>query len=122
MAGKGTTVALLAFALLLLLGACSGGGASTGTVQGRFLMVGGPPPGYTEPTGGAVTATSTNGHKRVIHVGDSARFTVKLPTGRTTFVGYSPKYNSGHVSCVPKRPVIVKGNATVEVDVLCQMR
>ena len=118
MQGRRVGVAL-ALAGLVLTGCSSG--SQTGTVEGRFLMVGGPMPGYSIPVAGRVTVTSTDGHRTVLRVERNTRFETTVTAGKVSLVGRSPYFDGGRVDCRPDHRVVVKAHATIHADVLCQM-
>jgi len=61
------------------------------------------------------------GVHRAVSVGASGNFSVNVPAGRYTVVGYSPLYGSGTALCRAARVVTVARGQTVKADVLCQM-
>jgi hypothetical protein len=117
---RGARVRLLAaIGLLIAVGGCSSG-PEKGTLEGRLLMVGGPPPGTEVPVRGVVTVTNSDGDEAVMRAGEDGRFAAEVAAGRALLKGRSPNFNGGRESCFGA--VMVRAGSSVSADVLCQMR
>jgi hypothetical protein len=112
-------VGFLGLAGLVLCGCSSG--SQTGTVEGRFLMVGGPVPGFSIPVAGTVTVTASDGHRTVLHVARNTRFKTTVAAGNVSVVGRSRYFDGGRDDCQPDHRVVVKAGSAIHADVLCQM-
>ena len=113
----------LPLAAALLIGftaACSGPGASDGTLAGHLYGVGGPAPGLPRAWPGTVTLTGPGVH-RDVRVGASGTYSVTVPGGTYTIVGRSPLYESGAALCRATEAATVTSGHTTTADVLCQM-
>ena len=113
----------LSLAAVFLIGftaACSGPGASDGTLAGHLYGVGGPAPGLPRPWPGTVTLTGSGVH-RDVPVGTSGTYSVTVPGGTYTIVGRSPLYESGAALCRATGVATVTSGHTTTADVLCQM-
>jgi len=109
----------------------SGTAADAGTVAGTFMRVGGPiGPGGMQPRAVPLMGTLTfaASHHRIIavHVGNSGRFSVRLPAGEYLVVGRSPSIVEVLASgatvedqCSPAISVTVVSGRTVQVSVVC---
>jgi hypothetical protein len=120
MAAMRAWMAAAAVGLLILVGGCSSK-SSEGTVEGRLLMVGGPPPGVQLPAAGTVIIKSSGGTRITVKVRADGRFKRHVPEGSYSLTGRSPQYNSSRVLCSAAHPVKVRVGSSVSRDVLCQM-
>jgi hypothetical protein len=97
-----------------------------GTLTGHLYGVGGPSPGLPRPWPGKVILQGPGVHLTLI-VGDRGTFSATVPAGTYRVVGYSPRYGSGTVACLPSnatgaRPVVtITIGRTTRANVLCQM-
>lgn len=118
-------ISLVGFPLaaVLLAGvtvACSGPGASDGTLAGHLYGVGGPAPGLPRPWPGTVTLAGPGVHEDV-SVGADGSYSVRVPGGRYTVVGRSPLYQSGGALCRATEAATVTSGHTTTANVFCQM-
>jgi hypothetical protein len=95
-------------------------GPAEGTLTGHLYGVGGPAPGLPRPWPGTVTLNGSNVHLH-LPVGASGAFSVAVPPGRYTLVGYSPQYESGAAPCQPTGVATVTSGHTTTANVWCQM-
>lgn len=97
-----------------------------GTLAGHLYGVGGPAPGLPRPWPGKVIVQGPGVHLTLI-VGDRGTFSATVPAGRYRVVGYSPRYGSGKVACLPSsstgatQVVTITVGRTTRANVLCQM-
>ena len=91
-----------------------------GALTGHLYGVGGPAPGLPRPWPGTVTLNGSNVHLQ-LPVGASGAFSVTVPPGRYTLVGYSPQYESGAAPCLPAGVATVTSGRTTTANVWCQM-
>jgi hypothetical protein len=113
-------VCLGAVCLAAFTAACSAPGPAEGTVTGHLYGVGGPAPGLPRPWPGKVILNGPNVHLD-IPVGASGAFSVPVPPGRYTLIGYSPQYESGTVPCRPLGVATVTSGHSTTADIWCQM-
>ena len=102
-------------ALGVALAACSSGGAPRvrdGTIQGRFVIIGGPAPGTPRAISGPVEIVDRTGTTRTVEAGSDGRFSVSVPAGRYTLTGRS---------CATPSDVEVRAGATASVQVACHV-
>ena len=117
------SLAGLPLAAVFLAGAtvaCSGPGASDGTLAGHLYGVGGPAPGLPRPWPGTVTLTGP-GVDQDVSVRADGSYSVTVPAGTYTVVGRSPLYESGGALCRATEAATVTSGHTTTADVLCQM-
>lgn len=96
--------------------------ADHGVVSGRFLAVGGPPPGSPRPMTGTGTVRFTNtrtGKSETLDTNGS-RFQANLPTGTYVVVGRISSYGSGRTDCGAEGPLTVSASRTAHVEIYCQ--
>jgi hypothetical protein len=80
----------------------AGCGSSPGdyqTVNGKFVRVGGPPPGSPVSLPGTITARAGIGQTFTATAGRNGRFTLSLPPGSYHVTGRSPLMQSGQMIC-----------------------
>jgi hypothetical protein len=99
---------------------CSSG-HETGTVEGKFIAVGGMT-NNSIPVSGTITVRSSDGHHTVLHVEKNTRFKTTVRAGKVSLIGRSQFFDSGRDDCQPDHPIVVKADTTARADVLCQMR
>ena len=104
----------------LLMAGCGGAVPGTGTVQGTFEQAGGPAiivNGKAEtpvsPLPGIVTFTGESGQKFSVSVGNSGKFSTRLPAG-----SYAVSGASGPGSSVPLT-ARVRAGETSRIVVVC---
>jgi hypothetical protein len=113
-------VCLVAVCLAAFTAACSAQGPAEGTLTGHLYGVGGPAPGLPRPWPGKVILNGPNVHLD-LPVGASGAFSVPVPPGRYTLIGYSPQYESGAVPCRPLGVATVTSGHSTTADIWCQM-
>jgi hypothetical protein len=91
-----------------------------GTVSGTFTLVA----GLSVPLLIDGTVSFTRQHKIgsvKVTVGDTGKFTVRLPPGKWFVSGRSPKFNINNhqAACGPIRPITVAADKTTSVQVQC---
>ena len=108
----------------------SGHSASTGSVRGRLMMVGGPAPGRSVPVPGTVTAY-TSPKLTGMPVGratadDDGNFVLTAPAGTYYLTGTSPEFvldpPPATPPCHADHPTVITKNTTSHADVHCQMK
>ena len=104
-------------------GATETGMTGRGAVEGRFIRVGGSPPGAQVPLPGQVVAVDSTGARRVVSVDNSGRFRLSLPAGTYRLIGSSPLIDSGNARCIAERLVrVATGKTTQHVAVVCSIK
>ena len=106
--------------------ACAGCAATAqGTVTGTFVMIGGPgPSGNGSPLPGRVIAASATGARFTVHTGNDGRYTMTLPPGTYSLLGYSPRVGSNNheMRCSSPHPLKVRAHkATRGTRVICSI-
>jgi hypothetical protein len=95
-------------------------------IAGTLRMIGGPPPGISQPVAGTVSIESATGSGCDISVSAAGSFDVAVPVGRYTVTGHSPSFGDGQYLCSVAGPVDVTstglGAQPVEVTVNCPVR
>jgi len=95
-------------------------GYGNGTVTGRLLAVGGPPPGAPRPmTPGTVTLSGPRQYR--VKVDPQGRFHVTVDPGAYRATGTSPLFGSGKYLCRADHPITVSAATAGTVDVYCHM-
>jgi hypothetical protein len=86
---------------------------TTGTITGVFTRAAGPVPAH--PTRGAVTLIDAHGHKRVVRVNSTGRFTITASPGRYTLTGPSdaPRYDCQRI------PLTVAPGSLTHISIEC---
>jgi hypothetical protein len=113
---------VIAIAGLLLVGACTDDGSTTGTITGTLRVAGGPPPGFDDPTSGVVTIEREGRVRERIHVPATGRFFVELEPGNYELIG---RLTGPTDPCGPEAPsppdetVDLRSNATETVRLTC---
>jgi hypothetical protein len=94
--------------------------ARDGTVTGRLMEDGGPPPGLPRPVKGTITVTG-HGTSRTVTVGAAGMFTFALPSGWYTVSG---NIADRKIPCstTPSGKVHVAARRTSVVHVFCSLR
>jgi hypothetical protein len=88
-------------------------------VTGQLLISGGPAPGTSRPSDGAVTARNANGQSFSISVSSTGKFTLQLPVGKYSLTGSSPHFGNGHYKCFALRTFTVSNGKPTHQDVFC---
>ena len=89
------TVLVVAFAVLA---GCGGGPGHHQAVPGKFVRVGGPPPGAPVPLPGTITARAATGGTFTATAGKDGRFTLSLPPGTYRVTGAARSCSPGRRS------------------------
>jgi hypothetical protein len=97
--------------------------ATTGTITGRLVAVGGPAGATNRALAGTVSITDTRTrHRESIPVGADGRYSIRVAPGTYLVEGHSPSYGDDTYPCQAAGPVQVTADATVRSDVTCQER
>jgi hypothetical protein len=119
-----TRLTLAAACLAGLTTACSALSPAHGTLTGHLYGVGGPAtvtaPPSPRPWPGTVTVTGS-GLQIGISVGADGAYSVRVPPGKYTVTGHSPRYGNGTYLCQATGMATVTSGHTTNADVLCQM-
>jgi len=116
-----TVIAVLAAGITLLAG-CAGSSGFHKNVPGRFVRVGGPPPGSPVPLPGTITARAVTGGTFTATAGNSGRFTLSLPPGSYHVTGRSPLMQSGQMICVATAELrVTRSKPADSVNVVCSI-
>ena len=116
-----------ALAVLLLAPVTVGGcdsQAGHGIIAGRFVRVGGPPPGSPVPLPGQIVATGGGGSRYTTTAGSNGRYSLSLPPGTYRLTGYSPQVHAGssEVKCSAEHAVRVSAHGrTAGIEVICSI-
>ncbi|GAB2989826.1 carboxypeptidase-like regulatory domain-containing protein [Nocardioides montaniterrae] len=100
--------------------------ASTATLTGRLLWVGGPAPGTARPHAGVVHVVNDDDSVgQTVAAGADGRWRIDLPPGTYRVMATSPGYLSAHGepdACTATGPVTAAAHRARSVDVYCQLR
>jgi hypothetical protein len=92
----------------------------TGIIDGTLEAVGGGAPGSPRPLSGSITLRNSDGTVLTATAGSDGAFVVRVPIGRYTITGRSPRYDGGGTDCYSGEPATVTGaDETVHVTVAC---
>ena len=99
--------------------------ASSATLRGHLLWVGGPAPGTTAPHPGIIHVVNADDSiDQMVVAGDDGRWEIYLPPGTYRVLATSPGYGSttgDFAACSADRAIAVDAGQTVAMDVFCQM-
>jgi len=105
-----------------LLAGCGGSSGFHQNVPGRFVRVGGPPPGSPVPLPGTITARAVTGGTFTATAGNSGRFTLSLPPGSYHVTGRSPLMQSGQMICAATAELrVIRNMQAGSVIVVCSI-
>lgn len=91
-------------------------------VTGKFVRVGGPPPGSPFPLPGTITAWAVTGQTFTATANRNERFTLLLPPGPYHVTGRSPLMQSGQMICGATTGLrVARGKAPGRVTVVCSI-
>jgi hypothetical protein len=114
-------IAVLSVGLAVLAG-CGGSLGYHRTVPGRFVRVGGPPPGSPVPLPGTITARAATGETFTATAGQDGRFKLSLPSGSYRVTGRSPLIQSGRMTCAATAKLhLSRGQPARPVTVICSI-
>ncbi len=103
-----------------------GAAASSATLRGRLLWVGGPAPGSPVPHRGTVHVVNANdSFDQTVRAGRDGRWMIYLPPGTYRVRATSPGYLSrrgAFDACSASRPVTVHAGGSATANVYCQLR
>jgi hypothetical protein len=91
-----------------------------GTIDGTLQVVGGAAGTGPRPLSGSVTFHGSNGNIATIDISANGRFSARLPVGRYTVAGQSPRLKGGTGECQAPGPVTVTNDVTSRVEIDCQ--
>jgi hypothetical protein len=112
--------ALLALSFTVLTGCSADGYAQS--VTGKFVRVGGPPPGLPFPLPGTITARAVTGQTFTATAGNNGRFRLSLPPGIYRVTGRSPLMQSGEMTCAATAALrVTRGKPAGHVTVVCSI-
>ena len=113
--------AVLAVGIAVLAG-CGGSVGYQQNVTGRFVRVGGPPPGAPFPLPGTITARAATGQTFTATSGTNGRFKLSLPPGSYHVTGRSPLMQSGQMICGATAKLrVTRGKPAAPVTVVCSI-
>lgn len=120
---------VLAGAALLTAGCSSGPSsigasstASTGTVAGTYIRVGGPSGAPDVPLPGMISFRERSGPTISINADSTGKFTVQLPSGTYAVTAESSLINDGKASCSRPLTTRVQPDQTVTITLVCDIR
>jgi hypothetical protein len=98
---------------------------SYGSVNGRFLAIGGPAPGLPRPkpgTGTVVFTDARTGRAQTVDTRTGGTFGSAIPPGSYTVVGHISSYQGGRVGCAARGSVTVHADTPARINVYCEER
>jgi hypothetical protein len=109
--------------LVALTSGCGGHQTSTGTINGVFQEVGGPPELGPRPLAGIVELTSSLGKHSSLTVGKDGDFRARVAPGTYSATGKYPPGKSGQLemTCQGLAPVVVHAGQAVHMTVECEV-
>ncbi len=114
-------MAVVAVGIAVLAG-CSGSPVFHQAVPGKFVRVGGPPPGSPVPLPGTIAARAATGETLTASAGRDGRFTLSLPPGTYRVTGRSPLAQSGQMICAATAQLrVTRGKPARPVTVVCSI-